>query len=1040
MKTISTFIVFLLLLTGIIGKTAGENQSLNGTIGELPEEITEIKGVIGGWSNSAADDGNGNVFISVSNRILTAKLDSPVTVLSSVIVRDEAKSMTYDNGRLACCYFVFPAGNKTTVTTFQPGEDEEPEHYNLNALSDIYGISRIVLKNGYLYVAEMEERFLDMIAIHIFDWTSGPNNNDPIASYIPDNTVIYDFAVDNNLIYVAGDFNGTKKLVKVNTEDKGNPFKSFSKDITNISSVVFNDEYIFAGQYSDFGNDGLMVIRRSDYSVVFEEPIFSSYDVVEMIYKDSRIYARNNSTVTAINVSGLPGVGPQVIGQKAFNLNAQEMFLDLQGISNGKIYYTNDGKFGTIEVSNPGNMLLSGGLICPRVVVDQDISDHVMVVADDLGDVFTYRFDDPEETELVSTGNYPGVSQVFIKEDDNQCFLYEDFSTIKIVDLDNLGNPEGYYRFHTIGAQHIELAFGPECCFAAGAAFEIFSLHTNEGPDEYWPRVRYSSTPLEGTVLDIYKTENGNGLFVATSEGLSMFYVESISDPQFVNTFNLGGNVAGIRNDGDFTIICTTNEEGTWLSAYNDLSNSTYTTLLSEKLRVKQKIANVQAFSETFGNLVDMVDGLILVIVENSLLSFTFLPESNEFRAGATFDDTIPFQNIKAFRQNPMDKSTHLSSISEESPVIATMLRLTNGIKTTKAITQAAPTPTLTVSHSTLEIGDEGGGTAAFTITSNTSWTLSSDQSWLTVEPASGSDNGTITVTVEANTATTDRTATITVSGEGVTSQSIPLTQVAAAATVTIPATIPEIGAEGGGTATLTITSNTSWTLSSDQDWLSVNPVSGSGNQTITLIVAANTVPLDRTASISVSGDGAASQTITLTQAAAAATLSVSHSSIELGAGEGSTAIFTITSNTNWTVSTGQEWLEANPVSGTGTACINLIAGENVSNAQREATVSITSEGAGTSEIIVTQAAFSLTTDQTYSSLKVYPNPADAYIILNDLPKSTNQIRIYNVLGYLCLYKTVSERMIDIKELPSGSYILKTAYENKTFYARFLKR
>ena len=55
-------------------------------------------------------------------------------------------------------------------------------------------------------------------------------------------------------------------------------------------------------------------------------------------------------------------------------------------------------------------------------------------------------------------------------------------------------------------------------------------------------------------------------------------------------------------------------------------------------------------------------------------------------------------------------------------------------------------------------------GSTTFNISSNTSWTLTDDASWLTVSPTSG-NNGTITASYQNNNSTNSRTANITVIG-----------------------------------------------------------------------------------------------------------------------------------------------------------------------------------------------------------------------------------------------------------------------------------
>jgi hypothetical protein len=76
----------------------------------------------------------------------------------------------------------------------------------------------------------------------------------------------------------------------------------------------------------------------------------------------------------------------------------------------------------------------------------------------------------------------------------------------------------------------------------------------------------------------------------------------------------------------------------------------------------------------------------------------------------------------------------------------------------------------LDVSTSLIEAG-EVAGSYSFAITCNDSWTLSSDQSWCTVQPASGTGNASITVAVEANTTSTYRIAIITITAGNLSKQ-----------------------------------------------------------------------------------------------------------------------------------------------------------------------------------------------------------------------------------------------------------------------------
>jgi hypothetical protein len=80
---------------------------------------------------------------------------------------------------------------------------------------------------------------------------------------------------------------------------------------------------------------------------------------------------------------------------------------------------------------------------------------------------------------------------------------------------------------------------------------------------------------------------------------------------------------------------------------------------------------------------------------------------------------------------------------------------------------------TLSVSPTTVNVAAAANSSATFNVSSNTSWTVTDDQAWLTATPASGSNNGTVTVTAQQNTSTSVRTAAVTVSATGVPSQTV---------------------------------------------------------------------------------------------------------------------------------------------------------------------------------------------------------------------------------------------------------------------------
>jgi mannan endo-1,4-beta-mannosidase len=158
-----------------------------------------------------------------------------------------------------------------------------------------------------------------------------------------------------------------------------------------------------------------------------------------------------------------------------------------------------------------------------------------------------------------------------------------------------------------------------------------------------------------------------------------------------------------------------------------------------------------------------------------------------------------------------------------------------------------------------------GASSMNASVMSNVSWSVTDNQTWITVTPASGSNSGTLAVSVTANTGTASRSGTITVTGTGVPQRQISVTQAAPGNTLTMSASSWSPAA-AASTFAVTVTSNGSWSVVDDQSWLSASPTSGNGNGNFTLSAAANTATTSRSGTVTVSGGGF-TRTIAVTQA-----------------------------------------------------------------------------------------------------------------------------------------------------------------------------
>jgi mannan endo-1,4-beta-mannosidase len=284
----------------------------------------------------------------------------------------------------------------------------------------------------------------------------------------------------------------------------------------------------------------------------------------------------------------------------------------------------------------------------------------------------------------------------------------------------------------------------------------------------------------------------------------------------------------------------------------------------------------------------------------------------------------------------------------------------TNGIRATSVpATVFGTTNNLAVGTTSLSFAS-GAASSPVAVTANVSWTVTDNQTWISVSPTSGSSNGSFTVSATANTGTASRTGTVTVTGGGLT-RTVAVTQAApSSSNLTVAPTAVSL-ASAASSATFTITSNVGWTVTDNQSWLTVAVASGSNNATVAINATANTAASSRGATVTVTGGGI-TRTVAVTQAGTtASTLTVSASTLALAAAASSGSV-SITSNVSWTVTDDQSWLTASPTSGTGNSTLTLSATANTASAARTGTVTVTGGGI-TRTLAITQSASSGTGD-----------------------------------------------------------------------------
>jgi hypothetical protein len=325
-----------------------------------------------------------------------------------------------------------------------------------------------------------------------------------------------------------------------------------------------------------------------------------------------------------------------------------------------------------------------------------------------------------------------------------------------------------------------------------------------------------------------------------------------------------------------------------------------------------------------------------------------------------------------------------------------------SGITRNVTVTQAGAAANLTVDPLNRDVSNAAGQTT-FSVTSNISWTVSESVSWLSVSPTSGSDDGPLTVTYDENTSTSERVGTISVSGGGIT-RNVNVTQSGAAAILTVDPLIRDVSNTAGQT-TFSVTSNVSWMVSEGVDWLSVTPMSGSGNGTLNVDFEENKEPEGREGVITISGGGIERHVSINQMAAPMLTVSPTICSISSGSCD---TILVVKSNIDWSVEIDEDWVSVSPTSGSGNDDLQVHIEENSEVTPRSALFKISGSGLSVDVEIeqdgvtaIFDNGFDYPTDFTLE--QNYPNPFNPSTTIRfSLPKESDvSLEIYNSSGQI---------------------------------------
>jgi hypothetical protein len=244
-----------------------------------------------------------------------------------------------------------------------------------------------------------------------------------------------------------------------------------------------------------------------------------------------------------------------------------------------------------------------------------------------------------------------------------------------------------------------------------------------------------------------------------------------------------------------------------------------------------------------------------------------------------------------------------------------------------------------TIDPTTVNV-EAAGGTRSVRVAAGggCEWAATPAAGWIRVTAgARGNGAGRVDLAIDANSGPA-RSGSVAIAGHALTvSQAAGCTYSVAPSRRDVPG--------GGGTAAFALTTGAGcpWTISTDEQWLSVPATSGTGPAQVQITASANLGPA-RTASVGIGG-----QVVTIAQATGCA-YSVAPASQSLpGAGGGGSVSVTTSAGCPWSLSGGASWLSVATTSGNGSAQIALSAAANLGPSRR-ATLAIAGRTAGVSQ------------------------------------------------------------------------------------------
>lgn len=308
--------------------------------------------------------------------------------------------------------------------------------------------------------------------------------------------------------------------------------------------------------------------------------------------------------------------------------------------------------------------------------------------------------------------------------------------------------------------------------------------------------------------------------------------------------------------------------------------------------------------------------------------------------------------------------STKLTIIAEPNPSASTRtatINLKGRRSHSISITQEAA-GMVSDKYGPLQVGVKGE-VYELKITSEAAWTASTSSSWFSVSPVEGAlGTTTVQLSVSPNNTTSERVGYLYFKIGSTNMFSIKITQEGLNFSVT-PTSLSMPAA--ASSRTLTVSSNTEWTVISKPSWITTDLESGSGNKTVSVTASEHTGREARSGEIKLGVNGVTDLVRTVRVSQSQHYFNLSPSSLAVLPSTGGIHKVSVASDDTWKVEKEDTWLTLSTNTGTGDLDVTMTAADNPSINERDGKVVFTPTYASPIDFFVKQAGRYLSVNTT---------------------------------------------------------------------------